>query len=74
MPHAHSRVKVAVDVVLLVAEAVHRDPVAQGLHVGPHGGVALLDPGLDLALLLDVGRGVVPVAQTAGDVSAGQGE
>ena len=67
------RVKVAVDVVLFVPETVHSDPMTQGLHLFPHMGVSLLDPGFDLSLLLDVGGRLVPIAETAINVSDNTG-
>lgn len=67
------RVEVAVDVVLLVSKPIHRDPVAQSLHLFPHVRVSLLNPSLDLSLLLDIGSGVVPIAETVDMISTVQG-
>lgn len=58
------RLKMAVDVILLVSKPVHRDPVTEGLHLFPHLGVSLLDPSLDPTLLFNIGSGVVPIAET----------
>jgi hypothetical protein len=61
--HIHLRIQVAVDVVLLVPEAIHGDPEAERLHLGPHTRETLADPRLDEPLLLNVGRRVVPAAE-----------
>ena len=59
------RVEIAVDVVLLVPETVHSDPMTQSLHLFPYVRVPLLNPGLDLSLLLDIGRRIVPITEAA---------
>ena len=58
-----SRLKVPLDIQLLVPKPVHRNPVPHLLHPLPHLGVPLLDPGLDFALLVHVDGCVVPVTQ-----------
>ena len=57
------RLEMAVDVILPIPESIHRSPMAKGLHLLPHLGVALLDPSLDPALPLNVGSGVIPIAE-----------
>jgi hypothetical protein len=68
--HVHLRVQVAVDVVLLVPEAIHGDPEAERLHLGPHARVPLADPRLDEPLLLNVGRRVVPAAEPVAELAS----
>jgi hypothetical protein len=58
-------VEIAVDVVLTEPETIHRDPMAQSFHLIPHFRVPLLDPCLDVGLLLAVGSAVEPAAETA---------
>lgn len=58
------RLEMAVNVVLLIPKSIHRDPMAKRLHLFPYLWVSLLDPSLDLSLLLNVGSGIIPVAET----------
>ena len=61
-------VEVAIDIILPPPKPIHRDPVTQGFHLTPDFRIPLLDPCLDMRLLLTVGGAIEPAAQ-ATDVS-----
>ena len=65
---ASLRLEITLDVKLLIPKPVHGNPVPHLFHLLPHVGIALLDEGLDLGLLVAVDGGVVPVAETAGSL------
>jgi hypothetical protein len=58
------RVEVAINVVLTPPKPIHRDPMAQGFHLTPYFRIPLLDPCLDMGLLLAIGGAVEPAAKT----------